>query len=325
MQETMTALQLDVSGRPRIAEVQVPEPLDGERLLRVSHCAICRTDAKMSEKGHRDLVLPRVLGHEMCGEDVLGGTRCVVWPGEACGDCEPCIRGEENLCTRMRIMGFHRDGGLAEWVLVPKSSLIPVPSSLPSHLACLAEPLACTLNALGLARPSPGERLLIYGGGPVGLMMSLAARTKGAHVTMVEPAAPKLARSREFRNLLGIQGCSECGESGFHAAVNAAPSARTVEDGLPRLRPGGVFCLFSGLTDARPIPATLLNEIHYRQLTVLGAYGCTRRQMREALALMENHAESLKLLVEAVIGLDRSIEALKDVLSGRSLKIVVRL
>ncbi|NTV83949.1 MAG: hypothetical protein HGA23_06570 [Bacteroidales bacterium] len=91
------------------------------------------------------------------------------------------------------------------------------------------------------------------------------------------------------------------------------------------MRPGGVFCLFSGLTDTRTLPAFLLNEIHYRQLTVLGAYGCTRRQMREALALIENHADSVELLVEAVIGLDRSIEALKNVLSGKSMKIVVRI
>lgn len=321
----MKALQLDTTGRPRIVDVPGPEAKDGETLVRVTHCAICRTDAKMSEKGHRDLSLPRILGHEICGEEVLGGTRCVVWPGHACGSCEPCVRGEENLCPRMRILGFHRDGGLAESVAVPKSSLIPVPSEIPSHLACLAEPLACTLNALELTRLSSGERLLIYGGGPVGLMMSLAARVKGAHVTLAEPDAPKLARSRAFRDRLNVEGCVEFNESRFHAAVNAAPSARTLEDGLPRLRPGGTFCLFSGLTDALTVPSFLLNEIHYRQLKIVGAYGCTRKQMGEALSLIQKHGDSLELLVERVIGLDHSLEALKNVLSGKSMKIVVRL
>lgn len=321
----MKALQLDTAGRPRIVSVPDPEPGEDEGLVHVTHCAICRTDAKMSVKGHRDLSLPRILGHEICGEVAPGGTRCVVWPGRACGRCEPCLQGNENLCARMQVLGFHRDGGLAQRVTVPRTSLIPVPSGVPSHLASLAEPLACTLNALEQTRLSFGQRLLIYGGGPVGLMMALAARTMGIHVTLVEPDAAKLDRSREFRGHMAIEGETGVTESGFHAGVNAAPFAVTVEDGLPRIGPGGRFCLFSGLTDAPMVSASILNEIHYRQLKVVGAYGCTRKQMGDALDLIGNHPNSLRLLVEDVIGLDDSLAAMEKALSGKHMKFVVRM
>lgn len=321
----MKALQLDAAGHPRIMSVPDPEPGEDESLVRVAHCAICRTDAKMSVRGHRDLSLPRILGHEICGEEVLGGRRCVVWPGRACESCEPCLQGNENLCTRMQILGFHRDGGLAERVTVPKTSLIPVPSGIPSYLASLAEPLACTLNALEQTHISFGQRLLIYGGGPVGLMMALAARTMDIQVTLVEPDAAKLDRSREFRSHLNIKENVGVTETGFHAGVNAAPFARTVEDGLPRLKPGSTFCLFSGLTDAMTDSLSILNEIHYRQLKVVGAYGCTRRQMADALDLIKNHPSSLQHLVEDIIGLDDSLATMEKVLSGKHMKFVVQL
>lgn len=99
---------------------------------------LCRTDLKIIRHGHRDLTLPRVPGEEVVGEVVpLGGDspiavgdRVYVYPGVWCGVCPSCCRGAENLCRKMRIMGFHRDGGFAEYVAAPLQSLIPVPDGL---------------------------------------------------------------------------------------------------------------------------------------------------------------------------------------------------
>ncbi|NLI32165.1 MAG: alcohol dehydrogenase catalytic domain-containing protein, partial [Deltaproteobacteria bacterium] len=81
----MKALQLDIHGRPTITDVPLPDPGKNEILLRVTHCAICRTDARMSLTGHRDLCLPRIPGHEICGLEERTGSPFVVWPGQVCG------------------------------------------------------------------------------------------------------------------------------------------------------------------------------------------------------------------------------------------------
>src|SRR3989339_794756 len=124
-------------------------------------CAVCRTDAKMWEQGHRDLVFPRVLGHEMVVRDETG-ERFMVWPGKSCGVCAFCRTGKENLCERMEITGFHTDGGFAHRALLPRDSLIPLPDSLPSRIACFAEPVGCVINAFEKLTAKTGDRLLVY-------------------------------------------------------------------------------------------------------------------------------------------------------------------
>ncbi len=95
-----------------------PQEKDNHVVLEVACCAICRTDAKMWNQGHRDLALPRVPGHEIAGFD-NSGKLFTVWPGQACGQCRYCREGRENLCEDMRIIGFHSDGGFARFVSVP--------------------------------------------------------------------------------------------------------------------------------------------------------------------------------------------------------------
>ena len=94
----------------------LPEPEEGFVRLKVLSCAICRTDAKMWQQGHRDLLLPRVLGHEIAGINENDGKMYTVWPGQSCGLCNYCLAGRENLCEEMKIIGFHSDGGFASHV-----------------------------------------------------------------------------------------------------------------------------------------------------------------------------------------------------------------
>ena len=131
-------------------ELPVPEPGAGEALIRVSVTGLCRTDLKVIRHGHRDLTLPRVPGEEVVGAVVaLGpegaaapahrvavGDRVYVYPGVWCGECPSCRRGAENLCRKMRIMGFHRDGGFAEYVAAPLQSLSQCPTGSAMKRPC---------------------------------------------------------------------------------------------------------------------------------------------------------------------------------------------
>jgi L-iditol 2-dehydrogenase len=319
----MKALSLERPGILQLRDISPPEPDIGELRLRVTHCAICRTDAKMWRQGHRDLLLPRVLGHEICAVRNETGDRFIIWPGQSCGKCPQCRRGAENLCPHIRIMGFHRDGGFAEAVTVPQGSLIPVPDNVAGDLACLAEPLACCLNALQQAQLSSGKQVLIYGGGPVGLMMALVARELGAEPLILENNPLRVRQSEAFRMRFGLNAVSQCAGSDFDLVVNACASLDAFRQGLAKLASGGCFCLFSGFSTQGEVPASLLNEMHYRQLKVVGAYGCTHRQMAHSLRIIQAHGEALELLIEEHILLEEVSSALPRILFGQTLKVVV--
>jgi len=316
-------LQLLQPGCLDLSERSLPAAGAGERLLRVTHCALCRTDAKMFSSGHRDLVLPRVLGHEICGRDESSGATFVVWPGTACGVCRQCQAGRENLCPQMRILGFHRDGGLAEWLVAPEASLLPVPPDLPGELACLAEPVACTLNALQQVKLCAGKKILIYGAGPVGLMMAIAAVKAGSKTWINDKNPSRLHLSRDLRNQLGIGVEAEESSEAFDVVINAAPAAETFSRGLRKLVSGGRYCLFSGLTDDVAMPISALNEIHYRQLQVSGAYGCTSAQMKQAVELIWQNQDRFRPLIARQIGLDEAAAALPAVLQSETMKLIV--
>jgi threonine dehydrogenase-like Zn-dependent dehydrogenase len=225
----------------------------------------------------------------------------------------------------MRILGFHRDGGLAELVAVPKSSLVPVPPTLAEHVASLAEPLACTLNAMERVGLCPGERVLILGAGPVGLMMGLAVQSSRALPFIVDPDGLKLEKSKMFRLKTGIEASSTISGDAFDVAVNAAPALSTLSEGMARVRSGGRFCLFSGISGTESVALSLVNELHYREIQMCGAYGCTRSQMERALSLLEANRDAAERLIEERISLNGVQDAFFTILAGRVLKYVVEL
>jgi threonine dehydrogenase-like Zn-dependent dehydrogenase len=139
----------------------------------------------------------------------------------------------------------------------------------------------------------------------------------------VETNGRKLDRSKAFRASLEIDGSITCSRGEFDAAINATASPGSFLEGIPRLRTGGCFCAFSGFSSGEPIPSRLINEIHYRQLHLVGAYGCTRAQMARALVLIQHRMDDVGLLIEDRIGLEQVPSVLSAVLSGQTLKFVV--
>lgn len=319
----MRSLLLDRIGSLRMQSAPEPVPGPREVLLKVHHCAVCRTDAAIWARGHRDLVPPRIPGHEIHGMISGSRKRFVVWPGNACGECPPCRHGAENLCREMRIIGFHEDGGFADYVAVPKSGLIAVPDDLPGELACMAEPMACVLNGLEQAGAMPGDRVLIFGAGPVGLMAGLAVRAMGGEPFIEEINPRRIEQVKRFLDGAGIELLSEDAPIDVDRALNAAADSATLTRGFARLKPGGTFCLFSGLIAGETLSLSALNSIHYRQLRLVGAYGCTRMQMVKALGVLAEHRETVKLLIEARISLDRVPAVLPSILAGESLKYII--
>lgn len=318
-------LTLEKCGSMALEEAGIPGEREGYVLLRVLCCAVCRTDAKMWQQGHRDLLLPRVLGHEIAGVDESTGKVYTVWPGQACGTCSYCKSGRENLCEEMKIIGFHSDGGFARYVLVPEDSLIPAPSDLVPELITFAEPAGCVINALSMLRPRSSERAIIYGGGVVGMIAALILRDKGCSVTVIEQSQEKIAKLDNLAAKNNIELCKDTVAADFDLAMNCCASHVAFSLCITKLKKGGRLGFFSGLSKNEEIDTNLLNLIHYKELVLLGSYGPKRVDMLQALRVCGRLQGKFSLLIERIVSLDEVEVLLPSILDGKRLKCIVKM
>jgi nicotinate-nucleotide--dimethylbenzimidazole phosphoribosyltransferase len=285
-------------------------------------CAICRTDAKMWEQGHRDLVFPRVLGHEMVVKN-QNDQRYIVWPGKSCGRCRFCQNGRENLCEDMEITGFHKDGGFATQAILPEESLIPIPDDLNPHVACFAEPIGCVINAFEKLTFKRNDRILIIGCGTMGLLTALYAQHLGLSPLIIEKNETKIKQVAPFLLANGIGCTKDTHESEFDLVINACADFIAFCQSIAKVGKGGQIAFFSGISKNEHIETNLLNLIHYKEAVVSGVYGMTRDHMEKAIPFMQGHENAITLLIEKVIAPEKAPQLMPQVLSGKHLKYIL--
>lgn len=294
----------------------------GWTVLKVTHCGVCRTDAKMWNEGHRDLVIPRVLGHEIVVTQ--NGERYAVWPGISCKTCQYCQNGQENLCNDMRIIGFHEDGGFADTLMAPVSNLIPIPTQLSSSLATLAEPAGCIVNVLNKLGLQKNETVLIYGAGIMGLLAALMCLQYGATPLVVEKEDSRNDRALAFATEAGIRVVQDTQENGFNCVLNACADPAAFMAGISKAAKGARIGFFSGLNKSVSMDCAVLNTIHYREQIVCGAYGLTQRDMEKGIHHLLQAQTSLNLLIEKHISLSEVASVMPRILNGDAYKFVVQ-
>jgi len=299
-----------------------PEPEKMYTVLNVKYCAICRTDAKMWNEGHRDLVFPRIPGHELVGVNE-SGRRFTVWPGQQCGSCRYCLTGRENLCEEMKILGFHDNGGFSDWIKVPDKSLIPIPDAVASHIACFTEPVGCVLNAFEKLNLKEKERVIIYGGGTLGLISALCCLDAGATPLIIERKEEKIHHIKPFLEHTEIKCKKETTESEFDAAINACPDPIAFSLSMTKLGKGGRFSFFSGLSKNEKIETNLLHLIHYKETALYGAYGLKRKNMVDAMEILLRHGTAFEYLIEEIVSPEKASDLMPEVLSGKPLKYIL--
>ncbi len=249
-----------------VRTVRDPELGQGEALIKVGLTGICGSDVHIFNGGIPIARTPVIPGHEFMGtiaglrDDSSGalavGQRVAVHPLVSCGACVACGRGQPHVCAKLVVIGVNRDGAFAEYVSVPSERLVPLDDDLPDEVAALAEPFAVGYHACRRAALSEGERVLVIGGGPIGLFAAMVARRLGAiDIALTEPLAARrdFAESHGFRafdplsdSCLSELAAQSGGEgfdvvietsgvdAGIHAAVEAAaPRARIVALGFP--------------------------------------------------------------------------------------------
>ncbi|MBA4392704.1 MAG: alcohol dehydrogenase [Desulfobacca sp.] len=319
----MKAIVVKEIGSFEVESINLREIEDHEVLILVQVTGLCRTDLKIVEEGHRDLILPRIPGEEVVGtilekgEGVSGfeaGQRVYVYPGIWCGSCPACRMGAENLCTHMEIMGFHRHGGFAQVVIAPAQSLIPVSSEIALEEAVFAEPLSCCLNALEQAGEMEGKRVAIWGAGPAGTLLFRAVLAGGGLPCCIEPDP--------WRRGL-IDGVWPVPERFFDVCLVAVGKEEAYQEALAHLAPRGTLVVFSGLSPAKEHQPLSLNQIHYGEHKVVGAYGCCYRHGVEALDQITRRTIAVGDLVSHRLSLWELEKGLKIVKQRQGMKVLL--
>ena len=339
----MKAAVLEKPGKLAIRELPDPSCPPGGVVVKVLAANVCSTDLHMWEKGHPALRYPRTLGHEIAGvvAEVSNeerrykvGDKVQVYPGIGCGTCEYCRRGRENLCPSIRILGFTLDGGFAQYLALPREAVekgglnrLDYPLSMTE--AAMAEPLACCLNGLEKVELKKDETVVILGAGPIGCLFAMVAKHQGSgKVILLEKDSARISQARlglevDLLDANKVEAVMELtGGLGADVVVTCFREAALEYPLLELAAPGGRVLMFSGISADKGVVPTDLNAVHYRELELIGAYGCTSIQCQRALDLMADGLEVNWLISQRVDlnGLEESFSALS---SREAMKICV--
>lgn len=264
-------------------ELPEPAPGQGQVVLEVEVAGICGSDLH-AYRGHPGpRVPPLVLGHEAIGSLEGRAGRFAVFPLVVCGRCAACRRGEENLCAERGLLGLDRQGVFADRVAVREDALVPVPDGVDPRVAVLVEPLAASVSVLRLDGVEEGDRVLVLGGGPIGLLGVWAALRRGAHVTCVEPLRERRAVAERFGADVVLADAADVPPGEADVAIDAVGIEPTWRAGIAGVRAGGRVALVGlGQADGG-MPAV---DLVRRGITVRGHYAYTRADFADALALL---------------------------------------
>ena len=281
----MRAMVLDTPGDPvlRAADLPIPEPAEGELLIRVRACGVCRTDLHVVDGEVRVGKLPLIPGHQIVGTVAATGERVgVPWLGWTCGECGYCRSGRENLCDRARFTGADRDGGFAEYAVADARFCFPLPDGYPDLEAA---PLLCAglIGHRALRMAVDAERIGLYGFGAAAHIVCQVARHEGRRVFAFTSAGD--VEAQRFARELGAvwAGPSDAAPpEALDAAIVFAPVGALVPAALRAVVKGGsVVCAGIHMSDIPSFPyADLWGERVVRSVANL-----TRRDAKEFLAL----------------------------------------
>ncbi len=332
----MKAIVLREYNKPMLPEDRpVDEPGVGEVLLRVRAAGVCGTDLKLYRGKNPRLKLPLVLGHEFAGEiESIGpavhqhrvGERAVVYMYINCGQCEACLAGHENLCSNRRgFFGFERDGGFAEYVVVPESNLVTFPESVSfEQAAILGDAVATSWHAVrSQADLKPSQTLMVMGLGGLGLHAVLCGRACGGEVIAVDSVPSKLEMAKECGARFAVDQSEGdfvqkvrdlTGGRGVDAVAIFRPHAEDIEPAIKCARPGGsvVMVAYIDIGNSLNLDQRFVQSMEVR---LMGARGNTRQELVEVVKLVANG--QLHPIISACYPLEQANQALTQLATGQ--------
>lgn len=326
----MRALVLVEPGRLELQSVPVPVPDFSEILIKVEAATTCGTDLKAYRRGHPQIPMPGVLGHEYSGVIAEAGIGAQFLIGEAvmgvhsapCGQCRWCERGQENLCES--IMETKVLGSYAEYLRVPARianlHVFRKPESLSFAHASLLEPLACVMQGIQSFAHKQHDDVLVIGPGAVGLMFVASLRQLGmSKVSLLGRNEQRLAVGSGFG--ADVLHWEDVGARQWDLAIECTGSVEVWERTIGLVRRGGTAVLFGGCP-AGTKASFDTKTLHYGQIDIVSPFHFGSDAVREARDLLLDLTFDLTPLLSGNRSLEEGPEVFQDLADGRGIKYV---
>ena len=310
-----------------------PQLAAGEVVLKIDAVGICGSDMHAYHGHDPRRNPPLILGHELAGTVIAGpfvGKRFTANPLITCGHCEYCVQGRNNLCANRTMVGMTRPGAFAERMSIPASSLVEIPPVMDARTAALTEPAATALHALNLSmramqRPLGEAKLLVIGGGAIGMLVALLAKHYGC--TDIRVAETNALRRASVAKHAGVHAFDPLADkavadNAMDLVVDAVGAKATRNAAFAAVKPGGVI-MHVGLQDwATEID---MRKLTLAEITLLGTYTYSTADLRATVAALQAGAFGDLAWVEER-PLAEGARAFRDLHEGRSAaaKIVLR-
>lgn len=337
----MKALVYELNEKLSVLEREKPVPKAGEALIKVNFAGICGSDIVAWQGGFTRIESPVILGHEIAGVieevNVAGqatvalGDRVVIEPLISCGECEPCSKGYYNVCRELGLIGLDRDGGFTSYVCAPVERLHRIPDSISMERAVFTEPVAVAVHMVRRSGLTSGQSVAVFGAGPIGLLVALAAREERAsHIVIADINEHRLAFARE----LGFQTIDAKEEDslarmraqfsveGADIAFELAASSHSLENAINVAKIRGV--IVAGGMFKKP-PAIDLQQVTMKEQHVVGTRVYTFNDFEAALRLLSRPEIPVEQLVSKKVGIEDAIKQFMAIKNGEDLmKVLIR-
>jgi 2-desacetyl-2-hydroxyethyl bacteriochlorophyllide A dehydrogenase len=323
-----------------IAYERVPDPTcaPDEVIVKIAQAGICGTDLHIYKNEYMS-AFPLVPGHEFCGSvvevgrEVQGfkvGDRVTVDPNISCGECEFCRALQPNHCLNWRGVGITQPGGFAEFVAAPARVTYKIPDGLSDAQAAFIEPLSCVVHAFNRLRVNPGDDVLLFGAGPMGLLLVQALRHSGAAKVVVTDKQPhRLALAKQMGASHTIAADASAGDAmrslspyGFHIVVDATGAPAVIESALDYLRPRGQYLQF-GVAPIGKRVSWDPYRIFKNDWTIIGSFALSFT-FQPAIAWLQNKVIDVEPLVSHTLPMHEFEAGFQQFARGETLKVHVR-
>ena len=321
-----------------VAELDPTPPAPGEVQLRVAYTGLCGTDLHILH-GNMDarVTTPLTFGHEMSGtvaavgEGVTGwsiGDAVTVMPLDWDGTCPACLAGNQHICQNLNFIGIDSPGSLQELWNVPAEVLVALPAGLRLDHAALVEPVAVAVHDVRRANLQPGQKAVVIGGGPIGVLIASVAREFGGDVVVIELDANRRAQidalgftTLDPRETNQVDWVTEwTGGAGADMVFEVSGAAQAVLGATDLAKVRGTLVVVA----IHPVPREInLQRLFWRELSILGARVYQRVDFETAVELLANGVIPADLLITRIVALDETQEAFADLEAGRAMKILV--
>ncbi|RWB27741.1 MAG: iditol 2-dehydrogenase [Mesorhizobium sp.] len=337
----MKAVRLEGVGNIALREVGKPAAGPDDLLVRIEACGVCGTDRHLFH-GEFPCMPPVTLGHEFSGiVEAIGtavsgfsvGDRVTGDPNIACGSCPHCRAGRFNLCHNLIAIGIRRDGGFAEYVVLPQKQAFSLPKDLKPTHGAFCEPLGCCLHGLDLAQIRPGSSVAVLGGGVIGLLTVQLARLAGATTIIL---STRQASRRALAEELGatatvdpsacdiidtVVGASGLMPGGVDVVFECAGVRETVEQSMRLAKAGGTVVIVGVMPQGMKAefePFDLL----FRELRVLGSF-LNPFMHRRAADLIASGAIEIDKLISRHVTLEEATAVIANPPAPGEVKVLV--